>query len=60
MESKKIYNVLVNIAKKQHTSGERERGGEGRDRGVTGQIIRYKICYKGILYNTGNIANILE
>ena len=50
----------MNIAKKKHTSGEKERGGEGRDRGGTGQIIRYKICYKDILYNSKNIANILE
>ena len=49
----------MNIAKKKHTSGEKERGGEGRDRGVIGQIIRYKICHKDILYNTGNIANAL-
>ena len=42
------------------TSGERE-GGKGSIgvRGSEVQTIRYKKSYKDILYNTGNIANIL-
>ena len=69
MESEK-YNKLVNITKRNRfidienksvvTSGERERG-----RGKTGvgdymiQTIMYEMSYTDILYNTGNIANIL-
>ena len=40
-------------------SGEREAGeGQGRGRELRGTI-RYKISYKAILYDTGNIASIL-
>ena len=42
------------------TSGERE-GGRGNIRAGEKEVqtIMYKINYKDILYNTGNIANIL-
>ena len=60
----------MNITKKRQTHRYREQtsgyqGGEGRARGNTGvgdeevQTVRYKISYKDILYNMGNIANIL-
>ena len=40
------------------TNGKREEGREKmRAWGEEIQTIRYKICYKYILYNTGNIAN---
>ena len=69
MESKK-YNKLVNKTKKKQTRRYREQTsayqwGEGswegqyKGRGEGVQIIRYKISYKYILYNTGNIDNIL-
>ena len=41
----------------------RERDGGRRNRGVKGekaQTVRYKISYKDILNNTGNIANISQ
>ena len=43
------------------TSRERERSGEGQDkgRGLRGTNYSVKLSYKDILYNTGNIANIL-
>ena len=42
------------------TSGERERGRGDIGRGASEvQTIGYKISYKEIWYNTGNIANIL-
>ena len=37
-----------------------EGGGHYRSRGLRSTTIRYKISYKDILYNTGNIANILS
>ena len=41
-------------------SGEREGGrGSIKVRGKEVQTIMYKIIYKDVLYNTGNIANIL-
>ena len=69
MESKK-YKKLVNITKKKQTRRYREQtsGHQGEaeaGRGNIGvgeeevQTIRYKMIYKDILYNTGNIANIL-
>ena len=69
MESKK-YNTLVNITKETQIHRYREQTsgyqwGEGRGEGQIGvgdsevQTIRYKRSYKDILYNTGNIANIL-
>ena len=69
MESKK-YNKLVNITKKKLTHRYREQTsgcqwGAGRGRGNIGdgewelQTIRFKISYKDILYNVGNITHIL-
>ena len=68
MESKK-YNKLANIKKKlthryrEQTSGYQwgEGSGEGQysGRGLRGINFRYKISYKDILYNKGNIASIL-
>ena len=71
MESKK-YNKLVNITtttKKSRlintenklvvTSRKREEGkGKIRVGDKEVQTVRYKISYKNLLYNTGNIANI--
>ena len=74
MEPKK-YNKLVNIIQKKQTHRHREQTsgyqwGEGSGerevgRGKIGvgeqevQTIRYKISFKALLYNMGNIANIL-
>ena len=67
MESKK-YNKIVNITKKKQTQRYREQisgyqWGEGRGEGkYRGRGLRgtdYKISYRDILYNTGNIANVL-
>ena len=66
----KKYNKLVNITEKQQTNRYREQTsghqwGEGRweeQEGVEdseAQTIIHKISCKNILYNTGNIANIL-
>ena len=62
----KNYNKLVNKTKKKQTCRYREQTsvyqwGEGRYRGRREgvQIIRYKISYKYILYNTGDVSNIL-
>ena len=41
------------------TSGEKEGEGGYRGRRLKGQTIMCKINYNNILYNTGNIANIL-
>ena len=41
------------------TSREREGEGQFRGEGLRGTIISYKISYKDILYDMGNIANIL-
>ena len=68
MECKK-YNKLVNIKEKKQTHrykeqtggfqwGERRETGLDRSKGLEVQTIRYKISYKNILYNMGNIANI--
>ena len=69
VESKK-YKKPVNITKKKQTHRYREeisgyQWGEGKDEGryrsklLKVQTVLYKISYKDILYNTGNIANIL-
>ena len=61
----------MNITKQKqsHRHGEQTGGyqwGEGceeqqyRGRGLRDITIRYKISCKDILYNTGNIANILQ
>ena len=42
------------------TAGRDGRRGDTGVEGWEGQTIRPKIGYKGILYNTGNIANILQ
>ena len=66
----KKYNKVANITKRNRltdtenklvvTSGEREGGrGNRGGREEKVQTIRYKISYKDILYNTGNVANIL-
>ena len=63
----KKYNKLVNITKEKQTHGYREQiiGCRGKREGERGNIevgdqevqtIRYKICYKDILYNMVNIA----
>ena len=39
--------------------GKGRREGQYRARRVRGTTIKYKICYEDILYNTGNIGNIL-
>ena len=70
MESKKIYNNLVKIIKKKQTHINRGQTsgyqwGEGRGEGALQGLgtkrykLLYKISYRDILYNTGNIANIL-
>ena len=51
MESKK-YNKIMKITKKH-------RSGEGQYRGKGLKTVRYKISYKGMLYNIVSIANIL-
>ena len=67
VESKK-YNKLVNITKKKQTHRYREQASGyqwGGGRGSTGlgkwevQTIGRKTGYKDVVYNTGNIANIL-
>ena len=68
MEYKK-YSKLVNITKKKRTRRYREQTsasvGRGRGEGQYRvgdsevQTVMYKISYKDILYNTGNIADIL-
>ena len=71
VESKK-YNMLVNTTttkKQTHRYKEQTnwyQWGEGRGRGNIevedweGQTVMYKISCKDILYNTGNMANILQ
>ena len=63
---KKKYNQLVNITKKMQTHrgqisgyqwGERRGERQLRGRKFHVQTIVYKIRYKDILYNIGNIAN---
>ena len=64
MESKK-YNKLVTITKRSRLTdienklAEKEwrRGKIEGDQDI--HIIRYKISYKDILYNMGNVANTL-
>ena len=64
MESKK-YNKLVTITKRSRLTdienklAEKEwrRGKIEGDQDI--QTIRYKISYKDILYNMGNVANTL-
>ena len=66
MEPKK-YNKLVNTANNQtcreRTSGyqwgEGSREGKNRGRGLRCTDYYHKLTYKDILYNTGNIVNIL-
>ena len=62
----KNYDKLVNITKRKQAHRYREQTGfqwgqrGNREAGdEEGRIIRCKISYKYILYNTENIANIL-
>ena len=69
-EESEQSNKLVNVTKRQHThrrtkellvvSGEKKgvRGKTGERLGV--QTILYNVIYKDILYNVGNVANILQ
>ena len=62
----KKYNQLVNITKKQPTHRYREQSTGYRGGGDIGvrewgtQILRCKIGSRMLLYNTGNITNILQ
>ena len=64
MESKK-YNKLVTITKRSRLTDIENKLAEkeGRRGKIEGdqdmQTIRYKISYKDILYNMGNVANTL-
>ena len=66
MESQK-YNKLVDVTKRKHTHREQTSGyqwREGKEKGQCSgggkaQTIQYKRL-KVILYNTGNIVNILQ
>ena len=68
MESK-IYNKLKYITKKKQThryrqqaTGYQRGGGEGQYRGGREQEVQtidFKIGYNDVLYNMGDIANIL-
>ena len=63
----KNYNKLVNITKKKQTHRYKEQtndyqwwGGEGQYRdGAVGGTNSWVKGYKDVLYNTGNIANVL-
>ena len=66
----KKYNKLVDVTKKKQTHRNKkqisvyqwgEQRGEGQHgaRGLKVQTTRYQITCKDILYNTGNIGNIL-
>ena len=59
LQTSKYNKKEADLQIEQTSSYQWWEGSGGSDRGLRGTTIKYKISYKDILYNTGNVASIL-